>query len=114
MNNNLIAPCGLDCETCDARIATINNDNELRARTAAKWCQLNNTDAIKPEHINCFGCMSEGVKTMFCTSMCAVRKCCQEKEFSSCAQCENKLTCKALSVFISNNKDAYERIIKGK
>ena len=25
-----IAYCGLDCETCEARIATVNNDNDLR------------------------------------------------------------------------------------
>ena len=25
----LIACCGLDCESCDARIATVKNDNEL-------------------------------------------------------------------------------------
>jgi len=114
MINNLFAPCGLDCETCDARIATVNNNDELRARTAAKWCQMNNTDVIKPEHINCLGCMSEGVKTMFCTSMCQVRKCCLSKGFTSCAQCDDKQTCKDLSVFISNNKEAYNRIICGK
>ena len=26
----LIACCGLDCEGCDTRIATVRNDNELR------------------------------------------------------------------------------------
>ena len=25
---NFIAYCGLDCEKCEARLATINNDNE--------------------------------------------------------------------------------------
>ena len=24
------AYCGLDCETCEAHIATVNNDNDLR------------------------------------------------------------------------------------
>lgn len=28
----LIACCGLDCESCDARIATVKNDNELREK----------------------------------------------------------------------------------
>ncbi len=32
----LIACCGLDCENCDARIATINNDDKLREETAQK------------------------------------------------------------------------------
>lgn len=49
----LVGYCGLDCELCDARTATLNNDDELRARTARLWCEMNNTDQIKPEHINC-------------------------------------------------------------
>ena len=28
--NDYIAYCGLDCETCEARLATVNNDDELR------------------------------------------------------------------------------------
>ena len=50
--NELIGYCGLDCGQCDARIATVNNDDELRARTAKLWCGWNNTDEIKPEHID--------------------------------------------------------------
>lgn len=46
--NELIGYCGLDCGQCDARIATVNNDDELRARTAKLWCGWNNTDEIKP------------------------------------------------------------------
>lgn len=30
--NQLIGCCGLDCETCDARIATLTNDNVLREK----------------------------------------------------------------------------------
>lgn len=30
--NEFIAYCGLDCEKCEARIATLNNDNELRKK----------------------------------------------------------------------------------
>ena len=32
--NEYIAYCGLDCETCDARIATVNDDAALRQKTA--------------------------------------------------------------------------------
>lgn len=39
--NQLIGCCGLDCETCDARIATITNDTALREKTAALWSKLN-------------------------------------------------------------------------
>ncbi len=32
MMKQLIACCGLDCESCDARIATVRDDNELREK----------------------------------------------------------------------------------
>ena len=35
----LIACCGLDCESCDARIATVENDNELKEKTARN-CEI--------------------------------------------------------------------------
>lgn len=49
----LIACCGLDCENCAARIATVNNDDELREKTAKEWSVLNNTPEITPETIHC-------------------------------------------------------------
>ena len=32
----LIACCGLDCENCAARIATVNNDDELREKNCQR------------------------------------------------------------------------------
>lgn len=46
--NQRIGCCGLDCEKCDARIATITNDNALREKTAALWTKLNEV-TITPE-----------------------------------------------------------------
>ncbi len=39
-----IACCGLDCETCETRLATIHNDNELRKKIAKEWSELNHTE----------------------------------------------------------------------
>lgn len=39
--NQLIGCCGLDCEKCNARIATLTNDNALREKTAVLWTKLN-------------------------------------------------------------------------
>ena len=39
--NELTAFCGLDCGTCDARIATLTDDDALRERTAELWTKLN-------------------------------------------------------------------------
>ena len=75
--NQLIGCCGLDCETCDARIATITNDNALREKTAALWTKLNGV-TITPEMINCTGCRMEGAKTPFCDKLCPVHNCVRE------------------------------------
>ena len=101
---NLVGYCGLDCEKCDARIATLNDDNELRARTARLWCEMNNTDEIKPEHINCLGCRVEGVKTYFCSCLCEVRRCCIAKGFETCADCADKAACEKLAPFMDNEE----------
>ena len=53
--NDYIAYCGLDCETCEARLATVNDDNELRRKVAGEWSALNGVE-ITAEMINCSGC----------------------------------------------------------
>ncbi len=57
----LIAYCGLDCESCEARLATINNNNSLRAKVAKKWSDLNGVE-ITPQMINCVGCRVDGAE----------------------------------------------------
>lgn len=76
--NQLIGCCGLDCGKCDARIATLTNDNALREKTAALWTKLNGV-AITPEMINCTGCRMDGAKTPFCDLLCPVHNCVREK-----------------------------------
>jgi Protein of unknown function (DUF3795) len=68
----LIACCGLDCTTCDAYKATILDDNELRAKTAAIWREQFSPD-ITDEMINCTGCRQEGAKFAHCFQ-CEIRK----------------------------------------
>lgn len=64
---------------CAARIATVNNDDELREKTAKEWSVLNNTPEITPETIHCMGCRADGVKFAYCSDYCAIRKCVYEK-----------------------------------
>ena len=71
--NKMIAICGLDCEKCDAYLATIHNDDALREKTAALWAELNHAP-ITEEKKNCTGCRMDGRKTPFCESMCEIRK----------------------------------------
>jgi hypothetical protein len=84
----MIGYCGLDCDQCGAFIATRNNDDALRAKVAKEWATLYNAP-IKPEHINCTGCQSTGVKTYYCDQMCEIRKCAMKKSVTTCAQCSD-------------------------
>ncbi len=50
-----IACCGVDCAACDAYVATLNNDDELRRTTAERWARQLDVP-VEPEYINCDGC----------------------------------------------------------
>lgn len=104
----LVGYCGLDCAQCDARTATINNDDELRAKTAKLWCEMNNTEEIKPEHINCLGCRTDGLKTYFCSCLCEVRKCSTGKGYETCAECSEKASCGKLAPFTPISKENHK------
>ena len=104
-----IAFCGLDCEQCEARIATVNDDNELRTKVAKEWSELNGVE-INPEMINCVGCRLTGVKFPYCQSMCEIRKCALGRKFETCGDCKEMNACAKLSPIISTNPDAKHRL----
>lgn len=88
----IIASCGLNCASCDARIATIANNNELRAQTAEKWKVQYGAAGITSEMINCTGCREAGVKFGHC-EQCEIRKCALLNNFITCAECEKMENC---------------------
>ena len=105
----MIGCCGLDCEKCDAYIATISDDNDLREKTAKLWAEFNNAP-ILPEHINCEGCRKNGVKTVFCESLCSIRQCALKKGVSTCGDCSELETCSIIGEIISNNPDVLKNL----
>lgn len=106
---NRIAYCGLDCEKCNAYLATINDDQALREETAKQWTELNNTP-ILPEQINCQGCRADGVKTVFCDSLCGVRQCALKKGVTTCGDCSDMEKCRTIGAIIANNPDVIENL----
>lgn len=105
----MIAYCGLDCGTCDAYLATINDDQALREKTAKLWAELNNAP-ILPEHINCEGCRVDGVKTVYCDSLCEIRQCALKKGVTTCGGCSDLEKCETVGMIISNNPAARENL----
>ena len=72
--SKMIAYCSIDCSKCDAYIATIRNDSELK-KTAKDWSKLNNA-TILPKRINCNVCRKDGAKTIFLFRFMSYQKMC--------------------------------------
>jgi hypothetical protein len=106
--NQMIAVCGLFCDECDAFIATLNDDDEKRTEIARLWTMRNHRD-IEPADINCLGCLSDSDCLFdFCRD-CEVRKCANEKQFESCAYCDD-YPCEKLEDFLQSHPEAREHL----
>ena len=105
----LIACCGINCATCDARIATITNDDELRARTAEKWSSEFNSADITPQTINCKGCREARAKFSYC-EFCEIRNCVKAKGYATCGECSELQTCSIVGNVLKIVPDALENL----
>ncbi|PIS09424.1 hypothetical protein COT75_01960 [Candidatus Beckwithbacteria bacterium CG10_big_fil_rev_8_21_14_0_10_34_10] len=99
-NKQDIAMCGLDCSSCPAFIATQDNDDKLRKKTAKEWTERygkgkRERPPVKPEDINCKGCLSAGQIYLYC-HQCKIRKCGFKKEIKNCNECKD-YKCKQLT-----------------
>jgi hypothetical protein len=99
----IIGFCGLICTDCPAYLATLNNDDELRKKTAAKWSEMYHSD-IKPENINCAGCTTDGVKFHHCTE-CEMRLCGIARGVKNCGHCPD-YACDKVEAFLKWVPDA--------
>lgn len=105
----LIACCGIDCEACDARIATLNNDKALREATAEKWRVMYGAPNITAESINCVGCRIDGPKVGHC-SECEIRNCAQTKGLNTCGDCPELDTCQTVGFVLQHVPGARENL----
>lgn len=105
----LISCCGLNCETCDARIATIQNNDELRKATAEAWQKMFNAPQINFETINCTGCRMEGVKFTHCET-CQIRNCARGKGYETCGECADMGTCEIVAFVHKHAPEAIENL----
>jgi Protein of unknown function (DUF3795) len=79
------APCGLICSECPAYLAQLNNDDQLRQKTAVEWSEMYGGE-IPPEAINCTGCLQDGIKISHCEE-CHIRDCVILKHVGHCSEC---------------------------
>jgi len=95
----MIAYCGLICTECPAYIAHKNDDQQLRIKTADEWSKMYEAK-LKPEIINCVGCLeTEGTLFHHCME-CKIRACCREKNLANCAYCDD-YGCEKITEFLN-------------
>ena len=102
--NKMIAFCGLTCTECPAFIATRKDDDEERKKVAELWSKEFNYE-IKPEDINCDGCLEESDLLFSHCKVCEIRKCGRKKEVKNCAYCSD-YACEKLTKFFDMAPEA--------
>ena len=100
----MTACCGLVCTRCPTFLATQADDDAARAETVALY-EKKFGFKLKPEDINCDGCLSVGGKLISYCKACEIRKCCLEKKITTCAKCEEQ-PCDKLKRFRDFSPDA--------
>lgn len=109
-----ISYCGLNCATCPSFIATQNNDNALRKKTASFYSDLFRLD-YTAEDINCDGCLSESGRLIHYCKACKIRNCCREKNLNNCGACPD-YPCNQLKKFqalAASTKRSYQAFLNG-
>ncbi|UCG36373.1 MAG: DUF3795 domain-containing protein [Candidatus Bathyarchaeota archaeon] len=106
--NRMIAFCGINCSDCKALVATKENDDAKKTAIAEEW-------KIKPEEVDCHGCIDRSGRHINYWSTCEIRKCGTEKEVENCAHCID-YACEKLGKFherAPKAKETLEEIRKG-
>ena len=102
--SEMIAFCGINCGECPAFLATQKDDDAKRKETAEAWSKQFNA-TIKPEDINCDGCIPENKRIFSYCNICEIRKCGREKHVENCAHCSEYI-CQKLAEFFNMAPEA--------
>ncbi len=102
--DKMVAFCGITCSECPAFLATQKDDDNERKKIAEMWSKQFNEE-IKPEGINCDGCLLESDRLFSYCRVCEIRKCAQEKEVKNCAYCDDYV-CEKLNNFFDHASEA--------
>jgi len=103
--SKMIAFCGLTCTECPAFVATQKDDDKEKKKVAEMWSKEFNEE-VKPEDINCDGCLTEeGGRVFNYCQTCKIRKCAKEKEIKNCAYCDD-YACDKLNDFFKMAPEA--------
>lgn len=103
-----IAFCGLDCGQCPAFLAHMQDDQELRGKTAQEWSRIYGSN-IQSDDVNCTGCLGNGVQFPWCSTGCPIRICAMERHVSSCGVCSG-YPCERVEFVTGHSQEARTRL----
>jgi hypothetical protein len=114
MGEPRLACCGVDCKECPVFTATVNDDSELRRKTAEEWGRLYSEyigkKELSLEDMNCHGCQSDSDPRFIGCTNCPIRRCCQGKSLITCADCDEYVTCEMINGFFTSAPQAKENL----
>jgi len=109
----MVAYCGLTCQTCPIYLATRqeNKEEKIRMRSEiVKLCKEHYGINYKLEDItDCDGCRTEGGRLFSACEKCSIRKCAREKELENCAYCA-EYACERLETFFGTDPATKTRL----
>jgi len=113
--NEILAYCGLVCNTCPIYEATreINKEEQLRKRSEiARLCREQYGMNYEAADItDCDGCSIEAGRIFSGCIQCTIRACATKKALKNCAYCSNYI-CQDLETFFSKDPEAKIRLDK--
>ena len=113
--SEMIAYCGLVCQTCPIYLATREENKEEQARRRveiSRLCKEQYGMQYEPEDItDCDGCRTEEGRLFSACQNCAIRKCARQKGLENCAHCTDYV-CGKLEAFFATDPTAKTRLDK--
>jgi len=98
----MIAYCGLTCQTCPIYLATRQKEKEEQTRMRVEIVRLckehYGMDYDVKDITDCDGCVTEGGRRFSACKNCLIRKCARENELENCAHCTEYI-CEKLGEF---------------
>jgi len=110
MTDKMVAFCGIVCSDCPAFIATQKDDVEEKKKVALEWSKFSpDKPSLKPENIECDGCLNISGRLFNHAKECEIRKCGLEKGVKNCAYCDGYL-CEKLEKFFNQYPDVKKNL----
>lgn len=106
---SMLSFCGLECSSCPIYLATIQDDNALRAKAVEMFGS--DKYPLTVADINCFGCTSIDKPLFKFCSECEIRACATEKHLINCGHCQD-YACSKLDIAFEMDKEAKGRLDK--